>query len=98
MFVFSRFLFKFSRVIQSNSYLAKTAMNVFLNFIVLLCPFSFCSQSVFLLYFHAVFPALYNNLCTKTTLNATSYTGSFFGEGKTLVGAGHVPPRFWVAN
>ena len=28
----------------------------------------------------------------------TSYPGSFFGEGKTLVGAGHVPPRFWVVN
>ena len=31
-------------------------------------------------------------------VNATSYPGSFFGEGKTLVGAGHVPPRFWVVN
>ena len=39
--------FKFSRVVQSNSYLAKTATNVFLNFIVLLCPFTFCFQSVF---------------------------------------------------
>ena len=29
---------------------------------------------------------------------ATSYPGSFFGEGKTLVGAGYMPPRFWVVN
>ena len=71
-FVFSLCLFKFSRVVQSNSSLAKTATNAFLNFIVLLCPFSFCSQSVFPLYFHAVFPALYNNLCTKTTLNVVT--------------------------
>ena len=28
----------------------------------------------------------------------TSYPGSFFGEGKTLAGAGHVAPRFWVLN
>ena len=28
----------------------------------------------------------------------TSFPGSFFGEGKTLVGAGHVAPRFWVLN
>ena len=31
-FVFSRGLFKFSRVVQSNSYLAKTATNVFFEF------------------------------------------------------------------
>ena len=29
---------------------------------------------------------------------STSFPGSFFGEGKTLVGAGHVPPRIWVVN
>ena len=28
----------------------------------------------------------------------TSYPGSFFGERKTLAGAGHVAPRFWVLN
>ena len=31
-------------------------------------------------------------------MEATSFPGSFFGEGKTLVGAGHVAPRFWVLN
>ena len=30
--------------------------------------------------------------------SSTSYPGSFFGEGKTLAGAGHVAPRFWVLN
>ena len=39
--------FKFSRVVQSNSYSAKTATNIFFNFIVFLCTFSFCFQSVF---------------------------------------------------
>ena len=59
-FVFSRGLFKFSRVVQSNLYLAKTATNVF--FLIL----SFCFArflfvlnlfSVFL-YFHAVFSCI----------------------------------------
>ena len=60
--------FKFSRVVQSSSYSAKTTTNVFFYFIVLLCPFSFCFQSVFSPLF---FPALYNNLCTRTTLNVS---------------------------
>ena len=29
---------------------------------------------------------------------ATSYPGSFFGEGKTLVGAGHVNPQILGIN
>ena len=37
-------------------------------------------------------------ICVARLVRATSYPGSFFGEGKTLVGAGHVPPRFWVVN
>ena len=39
-----------------------------------------------------------DTLITEASIGATSYPGSFFGEGKTLVGAGHVPPRFWVVN
>ena len=34
------------------------------------------------------FPRLTEKL--KSGLHSTSYPGSFFGEGKTLVGAGHV--------
>ena len=36
--------------------------------------------------------------CNEADVSTTSYPDSFFGEGKTLVGAGHVPPRFWVVN
>ena len=42
----------------------------FFNFIVLLCTFSFCFQSVFSpLFSRCFFPALHNNLYTKTSLN-----------------------------
>ena len=45
----------------------------YLNFIVLFCPFFFCFQSVFFSFtFTLFFPALYNNLCTKTTLNVVT--------------------------
>ena len=41
--------------------------NVFFNLIVLLCTFSFCFRSVFSpLFSRCFFPALYNNLYTKT--------------------------------
>ena len=73
-FVFSRSLFKFSRVVQSNSYLAKTATNVFFEFYRFALPvfflFSICFQFSFI--FTLFFPALYNNLCTKTTLNVVT--------------------------
>ena len=45
----------------------------FFNFIVLLCLFFFCFQSVFFSFiFTLFFPALYNNLYTKTTLNVVT--------------------------
>ena len=63
----------FCQVVQSNSHSAKTATNVFLKFIVLLCPFFFCFQSVFSpLFSRCFFPALYNNLYTKNTLNVVT--------------------------
>ena len=37
-------------------------------------------------------------LSVNVFTTATSFSGSFFGEVKTLVGAGHVPPRIWVVN
>jgi hypothetical protein len=39
-----------------------------------------------------------NRNCFVIDYDPTSFAGSFFGEGKTLVGAGHVAPRFWVLN
>ena len=65
--------FKFCQVVQSNSYSAKTATNVLFEFYRFALPvFSFVFNLFFLLYFHAVFPALYNNWCTKTTLNVVT--------------------------
>ena len=65
--------FKFCQVVQSYSHSAKTATNVFLNFIVLLCPFFFCFSICFFSFiFTLFFSCIIYYLYTKTTLNVVT--------------------------
>ena len=75
--IFLSFVKSFNQILSPR----KQLRMFFLNFIVLLCPFFFCFQSVFSpllsrcflsFTFTLFFPALYNTLCTKTTLNVVT--------------------------
>ena len=54
---------------KSNLYSARTAAYRFLKLVVLLCSFFFFFGVFFPFIFTLLFPALYNDLCVKTTLN-----------------------------
>ena len=71
--IFSLPFFKFCLVIQSNSYYAKAATNVLFEFYRFALPvFLLLSICFFSFTFTLFFPALYNNLCTKATLNVVT--------------------------
>ena len=63
----------FCQVVQSNFYSAKTATNVLFEFYRFALPvFLLFSICFFSFTFTLFFPALCNNLCTKTTLNVVT--------------------------
>ena len=54
---------------------------LFFNFIVLLCPFFICFQSVlFPSFSRRLFSALYHNLCIKSTLNLVTLVSQETGD------------------
>ena len=67
--------------VQSNSYSAKIATNVLFEFYRFALPvFLLFSICFFSFTFALFFPALYNNLCTKTTLNVVTLLSQETGD------------------
>ena len=83
--VFCVFSLRFSGFVESFNQIRtqRKQLRMFFEFYRSALPvFLLFSICFFLLHFHAVFPALYNNLCKKATLNLVTLVSTKTGDQK----------------